>query len=114
MVCHCDFIKNRNAIFFMKLFIEDTTVSPAIIKYFTDIKAVIKYLEDMIFRKFHQTRQEFMDYMAELGYSYNGNADPAFIWACREYFKMGIIREGKKVYCDIGHINEFNKNEYGD
>jgi len=97
----------------MQIYITDTTLRPPQDKVFNDYPSAVKYLEGMSQRAFGQTRKKYMLFLESMGYGEDDPTSVTFVRSMAERFNIGIIREGRKMRCDITTAFVFNKPEYG-
>lgn len=97
----------------MQIFITDTTLKPAKDVILNDYYQAVKYLEGMTQRKFGRGRREHMLLLESVGYGSDDNQSVTFVRSIAEHFQIGIVREGRKIHCDITSAFVFNKPEYG-
>lgn len=64
-------------------------------------------------RAFGQTRKDYMLLLESVGHGNDDSASVNFVRAMSERFNVGVIREGRKMRCDITSAFMFNKPEYG-
>lgn len=96
----------------MKIYIKDTTVSPVKEATFDNYGAVVRYLEEVSKRAYGQTRKDRMVLLESIGHGYDDPNAVNFVRSLAEHFDMGVIREGRRMRCDITALL-FNKEEYG-
>lgn len=97
----------------MQIYITDTTVQPPRDVVVGDYNAAVKYLEGMSQRAFGQTRKDYMLLLESVGHGDDDATSVNFVRAMAERFNIGVIREGRKMRCDITSAFMFNKPEYG-
>ncbi len=97
----------------MQIYITDTTATPNKDVVFTQYNAAVKYLEGMSRRAFGQTRKDYMNLLESVGHGEDDSASVNFVRAMADRFQIGLIREGRKMKCDITAAFVFNKPEYG-
>lgn len=96
----------------MQIYITDTTVRPVKDVVFNDYASAVKYLEGMSARA-GQPRKEFMILLESCGHGEDDRGSVTFVRAMAERYNIGVIREGRKMRCDITSAFAFNKPEYG-
>ena len=96
----------------MQIYITDTTVSPVRDVTFTDYSLAVRYLEGMSSRS-GQSRKDLMILLESCGHGDDDRGSVTFVRAMAERFNVGIIREGRKMRCDVTSAFAFNKPEYG-
>lgn len=97
----------------MQIYITDTTIIPVRDIVVNDYVSAVKYLESMSRRAFGQTRKDYMLMLESVGHGADDSNSINFVRAMSERFAVGVIREGKKMRCDITSVFMFNKPEYG-
>jgi hypothetical protein len=97
----------------MKIYITDTTITPVKDVLFNDYNSATRYLEGMSQRAFGQTRKDYMLLLESMGHGYDDTSSVNFVRAMSERFNIGVVREGRKVKCDISAAIMFDKEEYG-
>ncbi len=97
----------------MQIYITDTTLKPARDVLFNDYNAAVKYLEGMSQRGLGQTRKDYMLLLESIGYGVDDPGSVTFVRSMSERFDIGVIRERRKMRCDITAAFMFNKPEYG-
>lgn len=98
---------------YMQIYITDTTVTPVQDKIFNDYISAVKHLEGMSQRAFGQTRKSYMLVLESMGHGNDDYNSINFVRAMAERFNVGVIRDGRKMRCDITSAFMFNKPEYG-
>ncbi len=96
----------------MQIYITDTTVKPAKDVVFGDYASAVRYLEGMSARS-GQSRRDFMLLLESCGHGEDDGGSVTFVRAMAERYNIGVIREGRKMRCDITSAFAFNKPEYG-
>jgi hypothetical protein len=51
--------------------------------------------------------------LEDVGYGYDDSNSATFVRGMAEKFDMGVVRENRKIRCDISTISVFDKPEYG-
>ena len=97
----------------MQIYITDTTLKPSQDKVFNDYPSAVKYLEGMSQRAFGQTRKDYMLLLESVGHGEDDPMSVTFVRSMSERFNVGVIREGRKMRCDITVAFAFNRPEYG-
>lgn len=97
----------------MKIYITDTTIKPAQDKLFDNYSNAVRYLEGVAQRAFGQSRRDYMLMLESMGHGSDDTSSVNFVRAMSERFNIGLIREGRKMRCDITSAFVFNKPEYG-
>ena len=96
----------------MTIYITDTTVRPPRDVTFNDYQSAVRHLEGMAARS-GQPRKSFMVLLESIGYGGDDSGAVTFVRAMSEKYEVGIIRQGRKMRCDITSAFAFNKPEYG-
>jgi len=96
----------------MQIYITDTTVKPAKDILLNTYPEAVKYLEGMSSRS-GQSRKNFMILLESCGHGDDDRGSVTFVRAMAERYNIGIIREGRKMRCDITSAFSFDKPEYG-
>ena len=96
----------------MQIYITDTTVRPPTDVRFNDYQSAVQYLEGMSQRS-GQSRKDFMILLESCGHGDDDRGSVTFVRAMAERYNIGVIREGRKMRCDIASAFAFNKPEYG-
>lgn len=97
----------------MQIYITDTTMTPSRDTVFNTYSAAVKHLEGMSQRAFGQSRRQYMLLLESMGHGNDDTNSVNFVRAMAERFDIGVIREGRKIHCDITSAFMFNKPEYG-
>ncbi len=97
----------------MQIYITDTTLNPPQDKVFNDYPSAVRYLEGISQRAFGQSRKSYMMLLESVGHGEDDSQSVNFVRAMTERFNIGIIRDGRKMRCDITSAFMFNKPEYG-
>ena len=97
----------------MQIYITDTTLKPVKDVLFNDYNSAVKYLEGVSQRAFGQSRKDYMILLESCGHGEDDRGSVAFVRAMAERINIGIIREGRKMRCDITAAFMYNKPEYG-
>lgn len=98
----------------MQIYITDTTARPVKDVIFNDYNSAVKYLEGMSQRAFGQSRKDYMILLESCGHGEDDRGSVTFVRAMAERgINIGVIREGRKMRCDITSAFAFNKPEYG-
>lgn len=97
----------------MTIYITDTTLNPAKDVTFNDYNSAVQYLEGMSIRAYGQTRKAYMVQLESIGFGEDDQGAVTFVRSLSERFEIGVIREGRKMRCDITTAFAFNKPEYG-
>jgi hypothetical protein len=97
----------------MQIYITDTTKQPVKDVTFNDYPSAVRYLEGISQRAFGQTRKSYMILLESMGHGEDDQASVNFVRAMAERIEIGVIREGRKMRCDITSAFMFNKPEYG-
>jgi len=96
----------------MRYYIKDSTIKKVV--YFNNLNEVVSYFGQMIPRAFNKTKQQYIQYLAELGHGYDDDG-VVLTRALSEQFNIGVERKnGKLERTDIHEASKFQKNEYGD
>ena len=96
----------------MIIYITDTTLTKPQDMFFKTYPEAIKYLESMCIRT-GKSRKQYMILLEDVGYGYDDSNSATFVRGMAEKFDMGVVRENRKVRCDISTISVFDKPEYG-
>ena len=97
----------------MQIYITDTTLRPVQDKVFNDYNSAVRYLEGVSQRAFGKSRKDYMILLEEIGHGADDRDSVSFVQAMAERIEIGIIRDGRKMRCDITSAFMFNKPEYG-
>jgi hypothetical protein len=98
----------------MNYYIVDTTLQTKDnIKQFPSYPDIVRYLEEVVKRKYNQTRSQRMILLEEVGHGSDDNQAVNFVRSMSEEFSMGIVRENRFVRCDIIGVALYQKEEYG-
>lgn len=97
----------------MQIFITDTTLRPAKDVIVNGYDQAVKYLETMSQRHFGRSRREQMLLLESIGHGEDDPRSVTFVRSMAEHFQIGVVREGRKIHCDITSAFLFNKSEYG-
>ena len=97
----------------MTIYITDTTLRPAKDVLFNNYTSAVNYLEGMSQRAFGQTRKDYMLLLESVGHGDDDRASVNFVRAMAERFNIGVVRDGRKMRCDISSAIMFDKAEYG-
>jgi hypothetical protein len=98
----------------MQFYVVDTTVNPSQDKRFNNYSDLVTYLGGMSERAFNQTKKQRTFLLEEMGYGTDDYNSTLFVRSLQERFSIGIIREGRKMQCDVTTFVAFQKPEYGD
>lgn len=96
-----------------KFYIVDTSAakggkSPVVMFDTTD--GLISYLASVVQRRFGQTRKQYMQSVAELGFGDDDQAGISFFSQMEQYFNMGVIRKDSvPVRCNVFDADKFSK-----
>jgi hypothetical protein len=96
----------------MIIYIKDTTVNPIQEMTFDNYNSAVQYLGDVSKRAYGQSRKDRMIHLESIGHGYDDPTGVNFVRSLAEHFEMGVIREGRRVRCDITAML-FNKEEFG-
>ncbi len=91
----------------------DTTLNPSQEKRFSSYPTTIQYLEQMAKRAYGQTRKERMIVLSELGHGTDDRDSVVFVRSMAEAFDIGVIRDNRRVRCDISSIALYQQEEFG-
>lgn len=97
----------------MQIYINDKTLNPPKDIFFTDYKSVVRYLEGMVQRETGHPRKNYMLFLESVGHGGDDSDSVNFVRSMSERFDIGIIREGRRMRCDITAASMYNKPEYG-
>jgi hypothetical protein len=97
----------------MQIYITDTTVNPVKDVVFQDYQSAVQYLEGMSKRGLGQTRKDYMILLESCGHGEDDRGSVTFVRSMSERYNIGVLREGRKMRCDITSAFVFNKPEYG-
>ena len=96
----------------MRYYIKDSTIKKVV--YFNNLNEVVSYFGQMIPRAFNKTKQQYIQYLAELGHGYDDDG-VVLTRALSEQFNIGIERkDGKLERTDIHEASRFTDEGYGD
>jgi hypothetical protein len=98
----------------MIFYIVDTTVKFDQEKKFHTYQGVVKYLAGMSQRAYGKTIKDRQILLEEMGHGTDDRNATLFVRSMQEQFNIGVIREGRKIRCDITAINAFQSSEFGD
>ena len=98
----------------MTFYIIDTTLNPAQEKQFQSYPEVVNYLNDMSKRAYGQDRKQRTILLEEMGHGADDLNATLFVRAMQDQFNIGILREGRRMRCDLSELVAFQKPEYGD
>lgn len=94
-----------------KFYIQDSTIGRYVV--FNTVPEVVKYLEAMIPRAFHMSKEEYIQNLLDLGYGYDDRDGVMLTRVMSEQFNVGVIKDGAYVRTDIHQAAAFTKPEYG-
>jgi hypothetical protein len=97
----------------MTIYITDTTVRPPKDVTFNDFPSAVRHLEGMCQRGIGQSRKNHMLLLESVGHGEDDWGSVNFVRAMAERYEIGVIRDGRKMRCDITSAFAFNKPEYG-
>lgn len=97
----------------MIYYVTDTTYNPRKEAQFKSYPETVRYLEGMAMRAYGQTRKERMIILEELGHGADDRDSVVFVRSMAEAFDMGVVREGRKMRCDISTIPLYQQEEFG-
>jgi len=83
------------------------------VKYFDSVPQVVKYLEVLVERKFGQTRKQWMDNLISLGYQPDDLNGKTFTESVAERVEIGLIKNSRRIRCNIHEAINFRSPEYG-
>lgn len=84
----------------------------SLVKYFTVMSDVIRFLELVVNEKLKMNRRDWTQHMVDLGH---GNDDRSFVDSMQPHVEIGCVQSnGKHVRCNIFEAVIFRKPEYGD
>lgn len=92
----------------------DTTLRPPQEKQFGNYSELVTYLGSMSQRAYGQTKQQRTILLEECGHGNDDRNSTLFVRSMQEQFPVGIIRDGRRVQCDVTTLVAFQKPEYGD
>lgn len=85
-----------------------------LVKYFTDVKEVVLFLEKVVKAKTNMTRPEWMQHIIDLGHGYDDSSGKIFVDSLQSQVEIGVVQQnGKHVRCNIHEATDFLKPEYG-
>lgn len=96
-----------------KFYIIDTSCakggkSPVVLFDTTD--GLVTYLGSVVQRRFGQTRSQFMQSVAELGFGEDDSAGKSFFEQMEQYFNMGVIRnDSTPMKCNVFEADKFSR-----
>lgn len=96
-----------------KFYIVDTSLakggkSPVVI--FETTSGLIKYLSEVVQRRFGQTRQQFMQNVTDLGFGADDVEGRSFFEQMETYFNIGVVRgDSSPMKCNIFDADKFSK-----
>jgi hypothetical protein len=94
-----------------KFYIQDSTIGRYVT--FPTVPDLVRYLNDMIPRAFHISRDQYVQNLLDLGYGYDDRDGVMLTRAMAEQFNMGVIKNGAYVRTDVHTVAAFQKEEYG-
>jgi len=97
----------------MILYIVDTSLTPVKEKRFDSYQTLVSYLEQVSIRAYNQNRKQRMIMLEELGHPPDNSQAVAFVNSMAEKFDMGVVRDGRRVRCDIPRIVLYQSDEFG-
>lgn len=97
----------------MTYYVVDTTMTPPMEQRFQTYPEVVSYLEQMSKRAYGQSRKDRMILLESIGYGEDDRTAVTFVRSMAEQFNVGIIREGRRLRCDITTATLFRKEEFG-
>lgn len=80
---------------------------------FYDYPSAVKHLEGMCQRALGESRKQHMLLLESVGHGDDDFQSVNFVRAMAERFDIGLVRDGRKMRCDITTAFAFNKPEYG-
>jgi len=83
------------------------------LKYFNSVPEVVTYLEVLVSRKFGQTRKQWMDNLIDLGHQPDDRNGKTFTESVAERVEIGLIKNNKRIRCNIHEAISFLNPEYG-
>lgn len=92
-------------------YIQDSTIGRYVT--FSTVPDLVKYLNDMIPRAFHMSRDQYVQNLLDLGYGYDDRDGVMLTRAMAEQFNMGVIKNDTYVRTDVHTVAAFQKEEYG-
>lgn len=98
----------------MQFYTVDTTQRPPQEKRFGSYSDLVTYLSGMSQRAFGQNKQQRTILLEECGHGADDRNSTLFVRSMQEQFQIGVIREGRRVQCDVTTLVAFQKPEYGD
>jgi len=98
----------------MTFYIIDTTLNPAQEKQFQNYPEVVNYLEGMSQRAYQMNRKQRTILLEEMGHGADDLNATLFVRSMQDQFNIGILREGRRMRCDLSELITFQKPEYGD
>ena len=98
----------------MDYYIVDTTLKPAQNMRFGTYPEAVAYMGTMTKRAYGQDRKERMLVLEEIGHGPDDRDAVNFVRSMSDTFDIGVIRDGRKMRCDITTIALFQKKEFGD
>lgn len=98
----------------MTFYIIDTTANPAKEVRFNNYIDVVNHLSTMSKREYGQDRVQRTILLEEIGYGQDDRNATLFVRSMQEKFDVGVIRDNRRVRCDITTIVAYQKPEYGD
>lgn len=96
----------------MTFYIIDTTLQPPQEKRFSTYPQVVQYLEGISSRA-GQSRRDRMILMEECGHGADDRDSVTFVRAMADQYNIGVVRDGRRMRCDITNIAMFSNENYG-
>lgn len=84
--------------------------------YFNTLQGLVRYLgEVLVPLAYKQTREQYVQYLAELGHGYDDGSGVVITRALAESFNIGVVKEdGHHVRTDVHTVDKFQNSDYGD
>ena len=97
----------------MTLYVVDTTLTPTKDVTFNSYPQLVSYLDGMSQRAYGSNRKQRMIMLEEIGHGYDDPDGVTFVRSMAEAFNIGVVREGRKMRCDVPSMALYQKEEFG-
>lgn len=98
----------------MIFYVVDKTLNPAQEKRVGSYPELVSYLSGMSQRAYGQNKAQRTILLEELGNGADDRNSTLFVRSMQEQFEIGVVRDGRRMQCDVTTIVAFQKPEYGD
>lgn len=99
-----------NSVFYVK----DKSLNPPEERTFNSYQTLVRYLDVMCQRAFRQTKLQRTQLLEECGHGTDDHNSTLFVRSMQERFDIGVIRDGRRIQCDVTTLVAYQKPEYGD